>query len=144
MIKIALLLSDNLLPDAENTRPDREELVEQMGKLTPAFALQGLELVEVRWREIAERAAEFAAILPLMVWDYFEGNEAAFLMVECVTETNVTSAFEELDCETLVIKPQIGGGAWRQALYKKGDPFPDAQPRVKAARMKARRNSRTR
>jgi len=74
MIKIALLLSDNLLPDAENTRPDREELVEQMGKLTPAFALQGLELVEVRWREIAERAAEFAAILPLMVWDYFEGR----------------------------------------------------------------------
>jgi len=168
MIKIALLLSDNLLPDAENTRPDREELVEQMGKLTPAFALQGLELVEVRWREIAERAAEFAAILPLMVWDYFEGNEAAFLeaiavaekttpvfnpsdilkwnadksylddlaargapvirtlTVEQVTEVNVAQAFEELDCETLVIKPQIGGGAWRQALYKKGDPFPEA------------------
>lgn len=168
MIKIALLLSDNLLPDAENTRPDREELVEQMGKLTPAFALQGLELVEVRWREIAERAAEFAAILPLMVWDYFEGNEAAFLeaitiaekttpvfnssdilkwnadksyldelaargapvirtlTVEQVTEANVAQAFEELDCETLVIKPQIGGGAWRQALYKKGDPFPEA------------------
>jgi len=167
MIKIALLLSDNLLPDAENTRPDREELVEQMGKLTPAFALQGLELVEVRWREIAERAAEFAAILPLMVWDYFEGNEAAFLeaiavaekttpvfnpsdilkwnadksylddlaargapvirtlTVEQVTEVNVAQAFEELDCETLVIKPQIGGGAWRQALYKKGDPFPE-------------------
>jgi glutathione synthase/RimK-type ligase-like ATP-grasp enzyme len=169
MTKIALLISDNLLPNAENTRPDRDELVEQMGKLIPAFASQGLELVEVRWREIEERAEEFAAILPLMVWDYFEGNEVAFLeaidiaekitpvfnpsdilkwnadksyldglaacgasvirtlTVERVTEANVAQAFEELDCETLVIKPQIGGGAWRQALYKKGDSFPDAE-----------------
>jgi len=168
MTKIAFLISDNLLPDAENRRPDIYELVEQMGKLIPAFAVQGMELVEVRWREIAERADEFAAILPLMVWDYFQGNEAAFLdaitiaeettpvfnasdilkwnadksyldelaasgapvirtlTVEQVTQANVAQAFEELDCETLVIKPQIGAGAWRQVLYKKGDPFPNA------------------
>lgn len=168
MTKIALLISDNLLPSAENPRPDRFELIEEVGKLTPALAAQGLELVEVRWREIADRAGEFAAILPLMVWDYFEGNEEAFLTaiakaetvtpvfnsfdilkwnadksyldelhsrgapvirtltVERVTEKNVARAFEELDSDTLVIKPKVGGGAWRQVLYKKGDPFPAA------------------
>ncbi len=169
MTKIALLISDNLLPTAENARPDRFELIEEVGKLTPALAALGMELVEVRWREIADRAGEFAAILPLMVWDYFEGNEEAFLTaiakaeavtpvfnsfdilkwnadksyldelhargapvirtltVERVTPTNVARAFEELESETLVIKPKVGGGAWRQVLYKKGDPFPDAQ-----------------
>jgi len=166
MIKIALLISDNLLPHLKETRPDRFELIEEENKLTPALAAQGMELVEVRWREIAERAGEFAAILPLMVWDYFEGNEAAFLSaiakaeaitpvfnsfeiikwnadkayldeleargapviptstVERVTESNIARAFEELETDTLVIKPRVGGGAWRQVLYKKGDPFP--------------------
>ena len=168
MRKIALLISDNLLPSAQNARPDRFELVEQLGKLTPALAEHGMELIEVRWREIAERASEFAAILPLMVWDYFEGNEEAFLTaiakaeqitpvfnsfdilkwnadksyldelhtrgapvirtltVERVTPKNVTRAFEELDTDTLVIKPQVGGGAWRQVLHKKSEPFPTA------------------
>ena len=166
MIKIALLISDNLLPHLKETRPDRFELLEEMEKLSPALAAQGMELVEVRWREIAERAGEFAAILPLMVWDYFEGNEAAFLSaiakaeaitpvfnsfdiikwnadkayldeleargapviptstVERVTESNIARAFEELETDMLVIKPRVGGGAWRQVLYKKGDPFP--------------------
>jgi len=169
MIKIALLISDNLLPHLEDTRPDRFELVEEIEKLTPALAAEGMELVEVRWREIAERADEFDAILPLMVWDYFEGNEAAFLAaiaraesitpvyngfdiikwnadksyldemeargapviptssVERVTQTNVARAFEELETDKLVIKPRIGGGAWRQVLYKKGDPFPSSE-----------------
>ena len=166
MIKIALLISDNLLPDTENARPDVFELVEEVGKLTPALAAQDMELVKVRWREIADRASEFAAILPLFVWDYFEGNEEAFLTaiaksekvtpvfnnfdilkwnadksyledmasrgapvirtlsVACVTEKNVAKAFDTLETDTLVIKPQVGGGAWRQVLYKKGDRFP--------------------
>ena len=166
MIKIGLLISDNLLPHLKETRPDRFELIEEVDKLTPALAAQGMELVEVRWREIAERAGEFAAILPLMVWDYFEGNEADFLSaiakaeaitpvfngfdiikwnadkayldeleargapviptstVERVTESNIARAFEEFETDTLVIKPRVGGGAWRQVLYKKGDPFP--------------------
>jgi len=168
MKKIALLISDNLLPSAENARPDRFELIEQMGKLTPALASHGMELIETRWREIADRAAEFAAILPLMVWDYFEGNEEAFLTaiakaeqvtpvfnsfnilkwnadkayldelhargapvirtltVERVTPKNVARAFETLETDTLVIKPQVGGGAWRQVLHKNGDAFPAA------------------
>lgn len=167
MKKIALLISDNLLPNFEGGREDRFELLEEVGKLKPALAAQGMELVEVRWREIADRAAEFVAILPLMVWDYFEGNEDAFLSaiakaeavtpvfnsfdtlkwnaeksyldeleargapvirttaVERVTQTNVARAFEELKTDTLVIKPTVGGGAWRQVLYKQGDPFPN-------------------
>jgi len=127
-----------------------------------------MELIQVRWREIETRAAEFDAILPLFVWDYFEGNEEAFLRaiakaeavtpvfngfdilkwnadksyldelhmkgaavirtltVEHVTKTNVERAFKELDADTLVIKPKVGGGAWRQVLHKKGETFPDA------------------
>ena len=169
MTKIAILISDNLLPETEGCRPDVFELVEEIDKLTPAFAAQGMELVQVRWREIETRATEFDAILPLFVWDYFEGNEAAFLRaiakaeavtpvfnpfemlkwnadksylddlqqrgadvirtlsVDHVTQTNVARAFEELGTDTLVIKPRVGGGAWRQVLYKKGEPFPEAE-----------------
>lgn len=168
MKKIALLISDNLLPDAANGRCDIFELIEETGKLGPALAAQDMELHKVRWREIADRAEEFDAILPLLVWDYFEGNEVAFLSaiakaeavtpvfnsfdiikwnadksyldeleargapvirtmaVERVTETNVARAFEELETDKLVIKPRIGGGAWRQVLYQQGDAFPDA------------------
>ncbi len=168
MKKIALLVSDNLLPSAENARPDVFELTEEVGKLRPALAALDMELVDVRWREIAERAAEFDAILPLFVWDYFEGNEEAFLgaiakaeavtpvfnsfdvlnwnsdksyleeleakgapvirtiTVDCVTKTNVARAFETLQTDTLVIKPTVGGGAWRQVLHKQSDPFPAA------------------
>ena len=167
MMKIALLISDNLLPDTENGRPDIFELVEEVEKLTPALAAHGMALTQVRWREIEARAGEFDAILPLFVWDYFEGNEAAFLTaiaeaeqttpvfnnfemlkwnadksylddlqrrgaavirtlsVEHVTQTNVDRAFEDLEADTLVIKPRVGGGAWRQVLHKKGEPFPD-------------------
>jgi len=167
MKKIALLISDNLLPNADGGRPDRFELVEEVEKLEPALAAQGMELHEVRWREIADRAAEFDAILPLFVWDYFEGNEAAFLSaiakaeavtpvfngfdvlkwnadkcyldelegrgapvirtisVDRVTEANVERAFTELETDKLVIKPRIGGGAWRQVLYQQGEPFPN-------------------
>jgi len=169
MTKIALLLSDNLLADADNPRADIFELDEEVGKLTPAFAALDMELIIVRWRDIAERAGEFAAILPLMVWDYFEGNEADFLTaiaraeaatpvfngfdilkwnadksyldeleargapviptltVEHVTQTNVARAFETLATDKLVIKPRVGGGAWRQVLYEKGDVFPEAE-----------------
>jgi len=46
------------------------------------------------------------------------------ITVERVSETNVAKAFKELHTDKIVIKPQIGGGAWRQVLYEKGDPFP--------------------
>ena len=166
MKKIAILASDNMMPGHANEREDSFERDEEMGKLVPAFAAQGMELDLIRWRDAAEKADDYDAMLPLLVWDYFEGNEAAFtaemakagtktklynnfktlrwnanksyldelenhgapvistITVKRVTETGVSRAFEELKTETLVIKPQVGGGAWRQVLYKKGDPFP--------------------
>ena len=166
MKKIAILASDNMMPGHPEERGDSFERDEEMGKLVPAFAAQGMELDLIRWREAAEKADEYDAMLPLLVWDYFEGNEAAFtaemakaeaktklfntfktlswnankayldelehegapvistITVDGVTETGVARAFEELETDTLVIKPQVGGGAWRQVLYKKGDPFP--------------------
>ena len=96
MTKIALLISDNLLPDAENGRPDIFELVEEVGKLTPALAAHGMELIQVRWRDIEARAEEFDAILPLLVWDYFEGNEAAFLEAIAKAE-QATPVFNPFD-----------------------------------------------
>lgn len=166
MYSIAILASDNMLPDAEDARTDVFELDEQMGKIIPTFAEQGLKVDLVRWRDAAKEADNFDAMLPLFVWDYFEGNEKAFLSemakadsktnlfnpfdvlkwnsnklyleqlesggapvirtltVERVTERAVGAAFETLKTDILVIKPQVGGGAWRQVLYKKGDPFP--------------------
>jgi glutathione synthase/RimK-type ligase-like ATP-grasp enzyme len=166
MLKIAILVSDNMMPGFEDTREDIFELDEQMGKITPAFKAQGMTAELLRWREAASQSENFDAMLPLFVWDYFEGNEDAFLAemakaetktklfnrfdvlqwnatktyldelerqgapvirtlnVERVTERNVVAAFETLKTDTLVIKPQVGGGAWRQVLYKQGDPFP--------------------
>ena len=40
------------------------------------------------------------------------------------TQTEISRAMDELQSEKIVIKPDIGGGAWRQVLYQKGDPFP--------------------
>lgn len=166
MKKIAVLASDNMMPGHPDERGDAFERDEEMGKLVPAFAAQGMTLDLLPWREAAAQAEHYDAMLPLLVWDYFEGNEAAFtaemakaeaktklfnrfkilnwnsnksyldelekegapviktITVERVTETNVARAFEMLDTDTLVIKPQVGGGAWRQVLYKKDDPFP--------------------
>lgn len=49
------------------------------------------------------------------------------LLVDRVTREAVQSAFEALNCDRLVIKPQVGGGAWRQVLHSKSDPFPSAE-----------------
>ena len=166
MKKIAILAADNMIPGHANEVEDLVERDEEMGKLIPAFAAQGMTLDLIPWREAAAKADEYDAMLPLLVWDYFEGNEADFIAemakaeaktklfndfktlswnanksyldelehegapvistitVERVTETGVARAFEELETDTLVIKPQVGGGAWRQVLYKKGEPFP--------------------
>jgi len=166
MKKVAILASDNMMPGHTEERGDAFERDEEMSKLVPAFAAKGMALDLIPWRGAADIAENYEAMLPLLVWDYFEGNEIAFtaemakveaktklfnsfsvlkwnanksyldelehegapvigtITVERVTETNVTKAFKELQTDRLVIKPQVGGGAWRQVLYKKGDPFP--------------------
>jgi len=96
MKKIAILASDNMMPDASNQRDDSFERDEQMGKIVPAFAAQGMKAELVRWREIGARAGEFDAVLPLLVWDYFEGNEQAFLsqLAEADAKTDVFNTFK--------------------------------------------------
>jgi len=166
MKKAAILASDNMMTGHPDERADFFERDEEMAKLVPAFAAQGIALDLIQWRGAAEVAEDYDAMLPLLVWDYFEGNEHAFtaemakvaaktklfnpfsvlkwnanksyldelehegapvigtITVDRVTESNVAKAFEELQTDTLVIKPQVGGGAWRQVLHKKDEPFP--------------------
>ena len=166
MKKIAILASDNMMPGHPKERDDSFERDEEMGKIVPAFAALGMAAELVRWREIGARAREYDAVLPLLVWDYFEGNEEAFLaqlakadattkvfnnfkcvqwnvrksyldeleksgapviqtvVLERVTEAGIARAFETLGADKIVIKPQVGGGAWKQVLYTKGEPFP--------------------
>lgn len=166
MKKIAILASDNMLPGHAEEREDSFERDEEMGKIIPAFAAHGMEAQLVRWREIGARAREFDAILPLLVWDYFEGNEHAFLkqlgqadavtqvfnnykcvewnsrksyldelerrgapvirtiILDRVKESDIIKAFDTLETDKVVIKPLVGGGAWKQVLYTQGEPFP--------------------
>ena len=165
--KVAILASANMLPGSPTLREDAFELDEQMGKLTPAFAAHGMEVSVIAWRGAADVAAEYDAMLPLFVWDYFEENEEEFLRtmaqicqktelfnrfdvlgwnanksyleelgqlgaptipaitVDRLSEERVHRAMEKLGANKIVIKPDVGGGAWRQVLYEKGAPFPD-------------------
>ena len=98
MKKVAVLASDNLLPGADNLRSDAFELDEEMGKLVPAFAKHGMELDLIRWRDAAAKAEQYDAFLPLLVWDYFEGNEAAFIseMAKASEHTQIFNRFDVL------------------------------------------------
>ena len=167
--KIALLASGNLIPGHPDLREDSFELEEEMGKLVPAFAVHGMELVLVNWRDAAARADEFDAMLPLLVWDYFENNEEEFfaemakacqkselfnrfdvlqwnanksyleelghrgasiipaVAVDKVSEGRVMRAMDKFGTDKVVIKPDVGGGAWRQVLYTRGAPFPSME-----------------
>ena len=168
MDKIAILVSADMMPGASGLRSDFFELEEQMGKLTPAFAALGFQTELVLWKTAAARAGEFAAMLPLIVWDYFEtGNPQLFAgqmqkaaektcvlnppeilnynsdksylddleargapvipsrVIDNVTQDSIKAAYTHFDCDQIVAKPQIGAGAWRQALLTKGEPFPE-------------------
>ena len=164
--KIAILASGNMLPDHPDQRGDVFELEEEMSKLIPAFDQNGMDVELLDWRDIAQKAQDYDAVLPLLVWDYFEGNERDFIAAMAITSQNtkifndfsvltwnmdksyleelgklgaptipsittdwvsearVLKAIEQLGSSKVVIKPVIGGGAWRQVLYEKGQPFP--------------------
>ena len=46
--------------------------------------------------------------------------------VDEVGEAEVLDGFERFGTDTLVIKPRVGAGAWRQALVRMGEPLPGA------------------
>ena len=98
MKKIAILASDNMIPGALNERADSFERDEQMSKLIPAFAAQDMKLDLIPWRGSSEVAENYEAILPLFVWDYFEGNEAAFTaeMAKVEAKTSLFNDFSTL------------------------------------------------
>ena len=167
-MRIALLASSNMMPGPGEKRSDVHEYEEELGSLTPAFAAHGMELEPRLWDDAADYAGEYDALLPLIVWDYFEEREAEFLSamdaaakqttvlnppkllrwnadksyleeladkgapviptirVDRVSEAIADRAFSEFGTDRIVIKPQVGGGAWRQVLLSKGDAWPEA------------------
>lgn len=167
-MRIGLLASSNLLPGHTDKRDDAFEFDEELASLRSGFETLGMTVDPVLWDDADSHAADYDALLPLMVWDYFEGNEARFLdtmaranqttpvlntpdllrwnsdkayleelaargakviptlRVDGVTQEDAARAFETFNTDRIVIKPQVGGGAWRQALYAKGDAWPSA------------------
>lgn len=166
-----------MLPGTAEARDDQFELEEQMSKIVPAFAARGMAASTLVWNDCADGAAEYDAILPLFIWDYFEtGNLKLFLaqidaagqktkvfnpprllrwntnkrylgeleqrgapvipakIVKHATPEIIIAACDEFECDKLVIKPLVGGGAWRQALYTHGTimPGPDILPPAEA------------
>ena len=157
-----------MMPGPGAKRADLHEFNEEVGTLTAAFAARGMSLDARLWDDAAEYAAEYDALLPLIVWDYFEGNEARFLstmerasqitpvfnnpatlkwnadkaylaelaangapVIPTVTVSGVMPddadrAFARFGTDRLVIKPQVGGGAYRQVLLGRNDPWPHA------------------
>jgi glutathione synthase/RimK-type ligase-like ATP-grasp enzyme len=166
-MRIGLLASANLLPGHSDKREDAFEFDEELASLRSGFESLGLNLEPVLWDEADRHASDFDALLPLMVWDYFEGNESRFLdimtranqttavlntpdllrwnsdkayleelaargakviptlRVDGVTPEDAARAFATFDTDRIVIKPQVGGGAWRQALYTQGEAWPE-------------------
>lgn len=47
------------------------------------------------------------------------------IIVDRIEPEDIVQAFEQFGVDKLVIKPLVGGGAWRQVLLERGDPFPD-------------------
>jgi glutathione synthase/RimK-type ligase-like ATP-grasp enzyme len=167
-MRIGLLASSNLMPGHPDKRGDAFEFDEELASLRSGFAALGLTIEPVLWDEADQHAADYDAYLPLMVWDYFEGNEVRFLdimaraekttpvlntpdllrwnsdksylealaakgakviptlRVDGVTPGDAARAFDTFGTDRIVIKPQVGGGAWRQALYSKGEAWPSA------------------
>ena len=164
-MKVAVLASSNMMPGAADQREDAFERDEQMGKLVPALAAHGVGCELVEWRGADRRADEFAAVMPLLCWDYWDhreeflrtmeraaertkvfnapdtlrwntdksyldelGSKGARLIptevVERFSDEAAMNAYAAFGTNTLVVKPLVGGGAWRQALLKQGEPLP--------------------
>ena len=90
--QIAILIAESLSPrrldlDSVSGRESNRE----MAQLEPAFEEQSLSLSRVPWRQFSKIASKFDAALPLLVWDYFEGNEQEFL-----TESRIANQHSQI------------------------------------------------
>ena len=57
----------------------------------------------------------------------------ATVWADTADEASIQPAFHALDAETLVVKPLVGGGAWRQAVVTRGEPLTAPQDLPPAA-----------
>uniref|UniRef100_UPI0035BE212A hypothetical protein n=1 Tax=Spongiibacter marinus TaxID=354246 RepID=UPI0035BE212A len=48
------------------------------------------------------------------------------LWADKADDAAIAQGFERFGGDKLVVKPLVGGGAWRQALVRKGEPLPAA------------------
>ena len=89
------------------------QTMERIDERTPVLNRPSL----LRWnsdkRYLDEMAAKGATVIPTR-------------RVDRVTQEDAKNAFAAFGTDRLVIKPQIGGGAWRQVLYTQGAPWPNA------------------
>jgi len=46
---------------------------------------------------------------------------------EAADQSTIDASFQELSCEEVVVKPQVGASAWRQVRVKQGEPLPPAE-----------------
>ena len=116
MKKIAILASANMMPSALTQRDDSHERDEQMKKLLPAFLSQNMHLDIISWKLAANQAKHYDAMLPLFVWDYFEGNDIKFIK-EMERVDKITNLYNSID----VIKWN-SKKSYLQELEKKGAP----------------------
>ena len=100
--------------------PKLAAFLETIDRLNAAAPLHNPPKV-VRWniekRYLADLARAGAPSIPT-------------LWADKADPASITPAFDSLDADRLVVKPLVGGGAWRQAVVKRGEdlPAPDALP----------------
>lgn len=167
MKTIALLVTHGFYP----SRPDRLEVeysAQQLAVLVPALARYDIAVEPVFWQDDDVVWSKYAAIVPLMAWNYpqevdlflrrLEEMERAgspvfnrpeilrtnmdksylaalaakgapippTIAVSSCTDSAIANSFDQFDVDEIIIKPNIGAGAWRQARLKRGQPIPHA------------------
>jgi len=99
MKKVAMLISQDLLPGQDDRRIDAFEFDEQMSKLRPAFAAEDMSFEPILWTDAPDLAAQYDAMLPLMVWDYVHGKKRPFLnaMAKTAQKTKLLNSYETIE-----------------------------------------------
>lgn len=89
------------------------EQIDAASKKTTVFNPVNLLRWNTNKRYLTELESKGAPVIPARI-------------VDLATPEIIEKACADFDCDKLVIKPLVGGGAWRQALYTAGHPMPSA------------------